>query len=115
MTNPDPNAGPDAGSAAKAPPGVPANTARTLRAAYWDRTRRLTGWLLLAWCSSTFVAVFFARELATVTLFGWPLSFYLAAQGVSLLFLLILAIYALRMRRYDAQLRAALAQLEPPA
>ena len=59
--------------------------------------------------------MFFARELSTLALFGWPLSFYLAAQGVSLLFLLILAVYALCMRRFDAQLRAALAQLEPPA
>lgn len=115
MTNPDLSAGPSAGTATTAPPAAPAGAARALRAAYWDRTRRLTGWLLLAWFASTFVAVFFARELATVTLFGWPLSFYLAAQGVSLLFLLILAVYALRMRRYDAQLRAALAQLEPPA
>jgi putative solute:sodium symporter small subunit len=92
-----------------------AATLRTLRASYWQRTRRLTAFLLLTWFGATFCAVFFARELATLTLFGWPLSFYLAAQGISLLYLLILAIYALRMRRYDAQLRAATSTLEPPA
>jgi putative solute:sodium symporter small subunit len=93
---------------------APATTVRALRAGYWQRTRRLTGALLLAWFSSTFCAIFFARELATLTLFGWPLSFYLAAQGISLLYLLILAIYAWRMRRYDAQLHAATQALERP-
>jgi putative solute:sodium symporter small subunit len=91
------------------------DTARSLRDAYWLRTRRLTGKLLLVWVSSTFSAIFFARELSTLSVFGWPLSFYLAAQGLSLLFLLILATYAWRMRAFDAQLRAALARLEPPA
>lgn len=80
---------------------------RALRARYWQRTRRFTGWLLLAWFSATFCAIFFARELSALTMFGWPLSFYLAAQGVSLLFLLILAIYAFGMNRLDAQLRSA--------
>lgn len=94
---------------------TPAATLRTLRASYWRRTRRLTGWLLLSWFGATFGAVFFARELAALTLFGWPLSFYLAAQGIALLYLLILAVYAWRMRRYDAQLRAATRTLEPPA
>ncbi len=100
---------------APAPLASPAATGRGLRAQYWLHTRRFTGWLLLAWFMATFVAIFFARELSTLTVFGWPLSFYLAAQGVSLLFLLILAIYAWRMGRLDAQLRAALAKLEPGA
>ncbi len=96
-------------------PETPPATLRTLRASYWQRTQRLTGGLLLVWFCATFCAVFFARELATLTLFGWPLSFYLAAQGISLLYLLILAIYAWRMRRYDTQLHAATSALEPPA
>jgi putative solute:sodium symporter small subunit len=94
---------------------APATTVRALRTHYWQRTRRLTGALLLAWFASTFCAIFFARELSTLTLFGWPLSFYLAAQGISLLYLLILAIYAWRMGRHDAQLRAATKLVEPPA
>ena len=46
----------------------------------------------------------------SIPLFGWPRSFYLAAQGISLLYLLILGVYAWRMRGYDAALHAATAK-----
>jgi putative solute:sodium symporter small subunit len=72
---------------------------------YWRRTRRLTAALLLAWFATGFLAVFFARELADLTLFGWPLSFYLAAQGASLVYLAIIGIHAWRMRRLDRRYR----------
>ena len=71
--------------------------------AYWRSTRRLTAILLLAWIATGFLAVFFARELANLTIFGWPLSFYLAAQGASLVYLAIIGIHAWRMRRLDRQ------------
>jgi putative solute:sodium symporter small subunit len=72
------------------------------RARHWQRTSRLTSALLLAWLITTFCSAFFARELAGLTVFGWPLSFYLAAQGAALIYLAIVAVYALTMRRLDA-------------
>lgn len=72
---------------------------------YWRATRRLTAILLLAWAATGFLAVFFARELANLTIFGWPLSFYLAAQGASLVYLAIIGIHAWRMRRLDRRHR----------
>lgn len=72
------------------------------RARHWQRTTRLTTTLLLAWLATTFCSAFFARELAGLTIFGWPLSFYLAAQGAALIYLIILAVYAWSMRRFDA-------------
>jgi putative solute:sodium symporter small subunit len=71
------------------------------RTAHWQRTRRLTGVLLLLWLLTGFGAVFFARELAGLSVFGWPLSFYLAAQGASLVYLAIIVVYAWRMRQLD--------------
>ncbi|ELX11013.1 solute:sodium symporter small subunit [Janthinobacterium sp. HH01] len=71
------------------------------RARHWHKTRRLTAILLLVWLATGFCAAFFARELTGLSVFGWPLSFYLAAQGASLVYLAILAIYAWRMRRLD--------------
>ena len=70
-------------------------------AQHWRHTRRLTLWLLLIWFSVTFGVVFFARQLASVQVFGWPVSFYMAAQGAILVYLLIVAFYAWRMRRLD--------------
>ena len=64
---------------------------------YWRRTKRLTSILLLCWLGLTFGCLFFARELADITCFGWPLSFYMAAQGLTLSYVLLLAVYSLGM------------------
>jgi putative solute:sodium symporter small subunit len=71
------------------------------RTAHWRATRRLTLVLMVLWLGTGFGTVFFARELARFTVFGWPLSFYMAAQGASLVSLAIIAVYAWRMRRLD--------------
>ncbi|UTY57686.1 DUF4212 domain-containing protein [Massilia sp. erpn] len=84
----------------------------TPRARHWRQTRRLTAVLLLAWLLTGFCAVFFARELSGLTLFGWPLSFYMAAQGASLAYLAIIAVYTWRMRRLDRQYAAQVQALE---
>jgi len=74
---------------------------RAARAMHWRRTRRLTIVLMTLWLGTGFCTVFFARELSGITVFGWPLSFYMAAQGASLVCLAIIGAYAWRMRRYD--------------
>lgn len=71
------------------------------RAAHWQATRRLTLVLMALWLCTGFGTVFFARELSRFSLFGWPLSFYMAAQGASLVSLAVIAFYAWRMRRLD--------------
>lgn len=75
------------------------------RPQYWQRTRRLTLWLVALWFVPTFLTMFFARELAGVTLFGWPFPFYMAGQGLTLLYLLIVVIYIVRMQRLDKKLK----------
>lgn len=76
------------------------------RAAHWQATQRLTIVLLLVWLLTGFLTVFYARELLHLQLFGWPLPFYMAAQGASLVYLAIIAFYAWRMRRLDRQFHA---------
>ena len=71
------------------------------QATYWRRTRRFTLLLLLIWFIATFAVIFFARELADFTFFGWPVSFYMAAQGTTLIYVGIVGCYAWRMRRLD--------------
>lgn len=68
---------------------------------YWRRVRQLTLLLLVVWFVTTFFLIFFARELSQLSLFGWPFSFYMAAQGALLIYLLIIAVFAWRMRRMD--------------
>jgi len=76
-------------------------TLLALRAEHWRRTRRVTGLLLGLWLLTTFLTVYFARGLAHLSVFGWPLSFYLAAQGAALIYLAVIGIYAWRMHRID--------------
>ena len=93
---------------------LPPDHQRRLRAArvvHWRRTRRLTIVLLALWLGTCFCTVFFARELAGLTVFGWPLSFYMAAQGASLACLAIIGAYAWRMRRYDRDYARAMADV----
>ena len=69
---------------------------------YWRRVRALTLGLLLVWFLISFGVIFFARELAGLELFGWPVPFYMAAQGTTLIYLLIIGVYALAMKKLDA-------------
>jgi putative solute:sodium symporter small subunit len=74
---------------------------------YWQSTRRLTLWLLLVWFVATFAAIFFARPLSTFTLLGWPISFFMAAQGSILIYVAIIGIYAIRMHKLDQRYHRA--------
>ena len=79
---------------------VPQNVAAR-NARHWRRTKKLTFSLLVVWALATFLVIFFARELSSVTVFGWPLSFYMAAQGLVVIYLLIVAVYTWQMGRFD--------------
>ncbi|CAN5421771.1 DUF4212 domain-containing protein [soil metagenome] len=76
-------------------------------AGYWRSARKLTLALLLIWLLLTLVIVFFARELSGLNFFGWPFSFYMAAQGATLIYVAIVAYYAWAMRRLDQLLNSS--------
>lgn len=68
---------------------------------YWRKTRALTLVLLGFWILITFGLAWFARELNEFSLFGFPLGFYMAAQGTLLIYLLLIWYYNWRMRRLE--------------
>lgn len=68
---------------------------------YWRRNLWLTASLLLLWFVVTFVAGFYARELNAWHFMGFPLGFYMGAQGSLLVYLLIVVVYARTMNRLD--------------
>jgi putative solute:sodium symporter small subunit len=70
------------------------------RVAYWRKSLRITAALLVVWFVVTFVFAFFAREL-NFAFFGWPFSFWVAAQGALLVYLALIGIYARLMNRLD--------------
>jgi putative solute:sodium symporter small subunit len=59
--------------------------------------------LLLCWLLLSFGILFFARELGGLRFFGWSFSFYMAAQGLTLMYVLILAIFSFLSHRIDTR------------
>ncbi|WP_396433124.1 DUF4212 domain-containing protein [Limnohabitans sp.] len=69
---------------------------------YWGKNLRITGLLLALWFFVTFVVLFFSRDL-TFSFFGWPFSFWVAAQGALIVYCLIIWYYARYMNKLDEE------------
>jgi putative solute:sodium symporter small subunit len=70
---------------------------------YWRRNLNITIVLLAIWFVVTFVMAYFARPLAEINFFGWPLSFYMGAQGSLIVYVVIIWYYARKMRQLDIE------------
>ncbi len=70
---------------------------------YWRKNLVYTAILLFAWFLFTFVLVWFARDLNSITFFGWPLAFWFSAQGSLAIYVAIIGIYAVLMRKLDIE------------
>lgn len=58
-------------------------------AAYWQRTSKLM-WIILAiWFVFSFVVHFFAPSLNNIRILGFPMGFYMAAQGALIVFVFL--------------------------
>lgn len=79
---------------------MPVNPHSPVAKRYWRIKLSLTLFLLGLWFVVAFVTTYFARELSVVFM-GWPLGFWIAAQGAPLAFLLIVLVYAAAMDRLD--------------
>lgn len=70
---------------------------------YWQQTRRLTLAVILLWVAVTFGLGWFSDELNRFAFLGFPLGFYMAAQGTLLVYLAMIAIYNHRMRKIEEE------------
>ena len=71
--------------------------------AYWKRTKHLTFVLLVCWIVITFGLTWFARTANEIVILGFPLGFYMAAQGALVIYLLIIWWYNRQMRKIDVE------------
>ena len=70
---------------------------------YWRKNLVITAILLLIWFIVTFVEAWYARELASITFLGFPLSFYMSAQGSLAIYVIIIGVYAYLMGKLDKE------------
>ncbi len=57
--------------------------------AYWEKTRGLMLVILAAWFVFSFLIHFWAPQLNTIRILGFPLGYYMAAQGSLIAFVLM--------------------------
>jgi cation/acetate symporter len=71
-------------------------------AGYWAANVRLIIGLLLIWASVTLLPILFVNQLNQIeVLTGFPLGYYLGAQGSLIVFIILIFFYAWRMERLD--------------
>jgi putative solute:sodium symporter small subunit len=58
-----------------------ANMTPTQRTAHWSKTSRLMWTIMALWFFFSFVIPAFAVQLNNIVIAGFPLGFYMAAQG----------------------------------
>ena len=70
---------------------------------YWRKNLIVTAVLMTIWFIVTFVEAWFARELNQITFLGFPLGFYMSAQGSLIVYVIIIWYYARYMNRLDVE------------
>ncbi len=70
---------------------------------YWRRTLNLTIVLLAIWFVVTFLMAYFAVPLSKIVIAGFPVSFYMAAQGSLIVYVLLIWYYARKMGALDRE------------
>ena len=68
---------------------------------YWRKNLTITAILLAVWFVVTYVEGWYARELNTVTFLGFPLGFYMSAQGSLIVYVVLIWIYQRYMNKLD--------------
>ena len=70
---------------------------------YWHKNLVITAILMVVWFIATFVEGWYARELNGVTFLGFPLGFYMSAQGSLAIYVVLIGVYAWYMNRLDLE------------
>ncbi len=70
---------------------------------YWQKNLRLTWILLIIWFVVTYVIGYLAIDLQSVTFLGFPVAFYMGAQGSLVIYVAIIAYYARYMNQLDRE------------
>ncbi len=78
-----------------------------VRAAHWAKTKSLTITVLVIWFIFSFVVHWFADALNSISFLGFPLGFYMAAQGSLVVFVVLIFWLARRQGKIDEEFGVA--------
>ncbi|HRD34022.1 MAG TPA: DUF4212 domain-containing protein [Rhodocyclaceae bacterium] len=74
---------------------------------YWHYTLALTAGVLTIWFVVIFMSAYFAASLNHFVFLGFPLGFYIFAQGALIVFLILIGAYVAIMNRLDRRFGVA--------
>ncbi len=69
--------------------------------AYWRENKVLMYLILLIWFTVSYVAAIFASSLNNITILGFPLGYYMGAQGSITVFVILNFVYSRKMNELD--------------
>lgn len=78
-----------------------------VRAAHWAKTKSLTITVLVIWFVFSIVVHWFADALNAISFIGFPLGFYMAAQGSLIIFVVLIFYLAYRQNKIDEEFGVA--------
>ena len=73
------------------------------RESYWNKTRGLMLARLALWFVFGFLVHMFVEPLNTIVILGFPLGFYMAAQGSLIAFVVMLFLFARKQNAIDEE------------
>jgi putative solute:sodium symporter small subunit len=73
------------------------------RVSYWNKTKSLMFTMLGLWVFFGYVIHMFVEQLNSIVSFGFPLGFYMAAQGSLIAFVVMLFWFARRQNAIDEE------------
>jgi putative solute:sodium symporter small subunit len=77
------------------------------RAQHWAKTKNLTIITLVIWFIFSFVIHWFADSLNSMSFIGFPLGFYMAAQGSLIVFVVLIFYLARTQGKIDEEFGVA--------
>jgi putative solute:sodium symporter small subunit len=77
--------------------------AENSRVEHWNRTKNLMFVMMGLWLFFSFIIHFFVETLNKIVIFGFPLGFYMAAQGSLIAFVIMLFWFARRQNKIDEE------------
>ena len=78
-----------------------------VREAHWAKTKNLTFIVLILWFIFSFVVHWYADSLNASSFMGFPLGFYMAAQGSLAVFVILIFWLAHRQGKIDEEFGVA--------
>ena len=76
-------------------------------AGHWSKTRTLMWICLVVWAIFSFIIHMFVVSLNDISILGFPLGFFMAAQGSLIVFVVLIFWYAARQNAIDEEFGAA--------